>query len=96
MFGSRIKRPRIKLPLKSNQENLENCITCSEKATEDVFECWWCESRQLSACLKIIPDQYNALSNLVGNIVFFCSTCLENVPIALHLYETQVCVDQIH
>jgi len=30
----------------------------------------------------------------VGNIVFFCSTCLEKIPIALHHYETQVCVDQ--
>ena len=30
----------------------------------------------------------------MGNIVFFCSTCLEKVPMALHHYETQVCVDQ--
>jgi len=59
MFGSRIKCPKIESPLKNNQENLENCIACSEKATEDVFECWWCESRQHSACLKISPDQYN-------------------------------------
>ena len=37
MFGSRIKRPRTESPLKNNQgTNLEDYITCSEKATEDV------------------------------------------------------------
>ena len=70
MFGSRIKRPRTESPLKNNQgTNLENCITCSEKATEDVFECWWCESRQHCTCLKISPGQYCALVNFVGSFV---------------------------
>ena len=38
--------------------------------------------------------QSNALSNVVGNIVYFCSACLAKVPMALLYYDEQVCVDQ--
>ena len=68
MFASRIKRPRTESPTKNN---LENCTICSEKATEDIFECCWCESRQHSSCLKISPDQCNILNKVVSNVVFF-------------------------
>ena len=62
MFGSRIKHPRTDSPLKNNQgTNLEDCNTCSEKATKDVLECWWYESCQHSVCLKISLDQYSAV-----------------------------------
>ena len=90
MLANRIKRPRTESPSKNSPEN---CIVCSEKATEDVFECCWCESRQHSVCAKISPDQCSVLSNVVGNIVFFCLTCLEKVPMALLYFEEQVCVD---
>lgn len=90
MLANRIKRPRTESPSKNS---LENCVVCSEKATEDVFECSWCESRQHSACAKISPDQCSVLSKVMGNIVFFCSTCLEKVPMALQYFEEQACVD---
>ena len=90
MFANRFKRPRTESPSKNNPEN---CIVCSEKATDDVFECCWCESRQHSACAKISSDLSSMLNNIVGNIVFFCSTCLEKVPMALQFYEEQICVD---
>ena len=90
MFANRIKRPRTESPSKNTSEN---CIVCSKEATDDVFECYWCESRQHTACAKISPDRCNVLSNLVGNIVFFCSTCLENVPMAIQYFDEQVRVD---
>ena len=88
MLVNRMKRPRTVLPLKNSPEN---CVVCSKKATEDVFECSWCENRQHSACAKINRDHCNVLSKVVPNIVFFCTICLEKVPAAL-----QYCVDQVY
>lgn len=85
-----MKRPRTESPSKNS---LENCVVCSKKATEDVFECGWCESRQHSECAKISQDHCNVLSKVVRNIVFFCTNCLEKVPAALQYYEDQVYVD---
>ena len=93
MLANRMpKCPRTESPSKNTPEV---CTICSREATgDDVFECGWCESHQHSACLKISPDQSSALSNVVGNIVYFCSTCLAKVPMALLYYDEQVCVDQ--
>jgi len=91
MFASRIKHPRTKSLMKNSPEN---CTMCSEKATEDIFECCWCESHQHSSCLKISPDQCNVLNKVVSNVVYFCSTCLERLPLALQYYENQACVEQ--
>ena len=69
MFVNRIKLPKTESPSKNNPEN---CIVYSEKATDDVFECCWYESRQHSACAKITAD----LSSMLNNVVFF----LFNLP----------------
>ena len=35
----------------------------------------------------------NALSNVIGNIVYFCSHCLQLLPVALKYYDAQTHVD---
>ena len=69
------------------------CKTCSQPATKDVLECIWCEGCQHRGCTKISADVCNALSSVIDNIVFFCSPCLQILPVALKYYDTQSYVD---
>ena len=71
----------------------DECLVCWEPATDDIFECTWCEGRQHRQCTKISADQCHVLNNIVENIVFFCSTCLQRLPHALHNYDCQGFVD---
>ena len=63
------------------------CLTCNKPATENSFECIWCERLQHSDCLKINVKQYSGLSDLPTNIVFFCSECLCKLPSTLLSYD---------
>ena len=62
----------------------DKCSICSEPATEDMLECVWCEGRQHRSCTKISVEACNALGNIINNIVFFCSPCLQMLPDALN------------
>ena len=58
------------------------------------FECLWCEGRQHASCSKLSTDEFNAIANLsTPNIVFFCSSCIQVVPVALRHYDNQVLVE---
>ena len=63
------------------------CLTCNKPVTENSFKCIWCERLQHSECLKINTKQYPSLTDLLTNIVFFCSECLHKLPSALLAYD---------
>ena len=69
----------------------DNCLVCLKPATDDIFECIWCEGCQHRECTKISANQCHVLNNIVKNIVFFCTTCLQRLPYAL-----QSCDHQVH
>ena len=89
------KRPASSPPEKYTKKVKDVfCRTCSKPATEDVLECIWCKGRQHRECTKISADVCNALSSVIDNIiVFFCSPCLQLLPVALKHYDTQSCID---
>jgi len=49
----------------------ETCVACSEKATEDILECVWCDGRVHWTCTKISADQCVVLDSVASNIAFF-------------------------
>ena len=53
------------------------------------MESIWCEGCQHRECTKISADVCNALST----ILYFCSSCLQLLPVALKYYDTQLNVD---
>ena len=70
------------------------CKTCSKPATEDILEYIWCEGFLHRECTKISADLtcvmlYPALLT----ILYFCSSCLQLLPVALKYYDTQSNVD---
>ena len=74
-------------PDKENKKHKEeDCLICSEVATEDVLECVWCDGRVHSKCVKMSEEQIILLGN-VRNVVFFCNICLNTLPIALKYFE---------
>ena len=89
-----VKRLASSPPEKDNKKAKDVlCKICSEPATKDILECIWCEGRQHRRCTKISADVCNALSSVIHNIVFFCSPCLQILPVALKHYDTQSYVD---
>ena len=78
---------------KDNKKAKDALCSCSKPATEDILECIWCEGFQHRECTKISADVRNALSSVIDNIVFFCSSCLQLLPVALKYYNTQSNVD---
>ena len=88
-----MKRPASSPANKEDKKMTDQCLVCLEPATDDVYECAWCEGHQHSQCTKISVDQCNVLSGLVKNIVFFCSTCLQSLPHALQSYDYHGFVD---
>ena len=88
------KRLANSLPSKEDKKAKEDeCLICRKSATDDIFECIWCENRQHRQCTKISADQCHVLNNIVENIVFFCSSCLVRLPHALKNYDSQSFVD---
>jgi len=87
------KRPASSPASKEDKKLKDQCLVCQEPATDDVFECVWCEGRQHSQCIKISSEQCNVLSNIVTNVVFFCSTCIKQLPHALQSYDYHGYVD---
>jgi len=78
---------------KEEKKLKDQCLVCQELANADVFECAWCEGHQHSQCTKISSEQCEVLSDVVSNIVFFCSTCIKWLPHALQSYDYQGFVD---
>jgi len=88
------KRPASSPASKEDKKKIEQCLVCLEPATDDVFECMWCEGRLHRQCSKISIDQCNVLSNITAeNVVFFCSTCVQRLPHALEAFDFQGFVD---
>jgi len=72
----------------------ENCLICSEPATDDILECVWCEERQHARCSKLSSDECSVIAKLqVPNILFFCSSCIQAIPVAMHCYDSQSFLD---
>ena len=65
-------------------------LVCDKAANSDVFECSWCEGIQHTSCNNLSNEQCNAITNISSpNIVFFCTTCLRALPIALQQFDNQ-------
>ena len=88
------KRTASSPPKKENKKSKDDeCVVCAKPATEDVLECVWCEGRQHRDCAKISVDVCNVLSSVVSNVVFFCTPCLQLLPVALKYYDCQSYID---
>jgi len=84
---SSVKRGASSPPNKENKKQKEeDCLICSEEATENVLECLWCDGRVHGKCVKISEEQIILLGN-ARNVVFFCNTCLNTLPTALKYFE---------
>ena len=82
----RPKRPRSQSTSPSKVD-YSKCTICDESTSDDAMECTWCEMVQHRTCCKISVEQCTVLGELTGNIVFLCSTCMQNVPSAFRLYD---------
>jgi len=89
------KRPLNSPAGKDSKKRKEtDCLVCSKPtAKADVFECNWCEGLQHAECTNISKDQCEALSEVTSNVVFFCKTCLEALPVALKYFDNQALVE---
>ena len=56
---------------KEDKKAKDGCLVCQKPATDDMFECIWCENHQYCHCSKISADDCYVLNNIVGNMVFF-------------------------
>ena len=85
-----VSSPTNKEDKKTKDDLGDMCIVCAKEATGDVFECLWCEAIQYASCSCLSTEQCNAITNMANvNIVFFCTSCLRALPIALKQYENQ-------
>ena len=88
------KRTASSPPNKENKKSKDDeCVVCFKPATNDILECVWCEGRQHRSCSQISVDVCNVLSNVVTNIVFFCTSCLKMLPVALKCFDCQSVID---
>ena len=91
---SNLKRPATSPAEKERKKTKEDdCVICCEPATEDVLECNWCEGRLHAGCVKLSKEQCTVLCDTIRNVVFFCSPCLEMLPVALKYYDGLSIVD---
>lgn len=58
------------------------------------MECIWCEARLHASCIKMSEEQCILIGNASNNIVFFCSPCLQALPVAFQSYEGFSLVDE--
>ena len=65
----------------------ETCVACSEKATEDILECVWCDGRVHRTCTKISADQCVVLNSVASDIAFFYNSCVSKLPAGLDSYD---------
>jgi len=83
-----LSSPANKDGKKAKGDQPDECVACSEVATSDVFECSWCEGIQHASCTKLSKEQCNAIKDITSpNIVFFCTTCVRALPIALKQFD---------
>jgi len=81
------KRGATSPPSKESKKPKEgDCVVCCEAATDDALECVWCDGPVHAKCVKMSEEQIIMLGN-ANNIVFFCNTCLNTLPIALKCYD---------
>lgn len=71
----------------------DECLICLKMATDNVLECTWCDGRVHAECSGLSEDQCSILDSVTSNIVFFCSTCLPLLPVALKCYDSLPLVD---
>ena len=89
-----VKRTASSPPNVGNKKSKDvECVVCSKPATDDILECVWCEGCLHRECAKIINDACKVLSDVVSNIVFFCTPCLQMLPVALKYHECQSYMD---
>lgn len=77
----------------SKKHKDEECIICCKPATDNIMECVWCESRLHAACAKLSEEQCILIGNASNNIVFFCTSCFQALPVAFQSYEGFSLVD---
>jgi len=82
-----LSSPADKDGKKTKGDQPDEYVVCPEVATSDVFECSWSEGIQHASCTKLSKEQCNAITNISSNIVFFCTTCLRTLPIALKQFD---------
>ena len=58
----------------------DECLVCLKPATDDIFECIWCEDCQHCKCTKISADQCHVLNNIVKILSSFAQYVYNNCP----------------
>lgn len=77
----------------SKKHKDEECIICCKPATDNIMECVWCEARLHAGCAKLSEEQCILIGNASSNIVFFCTPCLQALPMTFQSYEGFSLVD---
>ena len=62
-----------------------HCVSCGNAVVDDAVECQWCGKWEHKNCVKISDEEYEMIDQCSQNILFFCSKCLPNLPIAMEV-----------
>ena len=62
-----------------------HCVSCGNAVVDDAVECQWCGKWEHKNCVKISDEEYEMIDQCSQNILFFCSKCLLNLPIAMEV-----------
>ena len=93
---SKRNRPSEHTPPGDTKKNkVEKCVTCKKDASIDAIECQWCANWEHKVCANINTNEYLILDSVSANIMFFCSTCIGKVPIALTTYDANLKIDSL-
>ena len=88
------KRNATSPPSKDGKKHKdEDCIICCKPATDNVMECVWCDARLHASCIKLSEEQCVLIGNASSNVLFFCTPCLQALPVAFQSYEGFLMVD---
>jgi len=70
---------------------LDICVKCNGAVSDDCIACHWCGLWEHRNCVGLKENELVMLDTQSGslNILFFCSSCLPNLPKAFSLFEAQ-------
>ena len=61
------------------------CVSCGNAVVDEAVECQWCGKLEHKNCVEISDEEYKVIDQCSQNILFFCSKCLPNLPIAMEV-----------
>jgi len=78
----------------NKSEKLDVCVKCNGAISDDCIACHWCGLWEHRNCANLKESELVMLDTGSQNILFFCSSCLPNLPKAFGLFEAQSQFDE--